>query len=204
MDSTQADSDTSQADSLQSSRFLKACRREPVDCTPVWLMRQAGRYMPEYRELRQQYSILEIIKTPELARDVTLQPVNSFDVDAAIIFADILPPLQGMGLELDFVKGEGPIIYTPVRTEADVARLKTPPPTQALHFTLEAIRLTRQALSQRGIPVIGFSGAPFTLATYAIEGGGSKNHERTKAFMMNHPDAWGELMTAFDGYRHHV
>lgn len=195
MDSTQADSDTSQADSLQSSRFLKACRREPVDCTPVWLMRQAGRYMPEYRELRQQYSILEIIKTPELARDVTLQPVNSFDVDAAIIFADILPPLQGMGLELDFVKGEGPIIYTPVRTEADVARLKTPPPTQALHFTLEAIRLTRQALSQRGIPLIGFSGAPFTLATYAIEGGGSKNHERTKAFMMNHPDAWGELMT---------
>lgn len=193
----QSQTDSTQIQTLQDSRFLKACRCEPVDRTPIWLMRQAGRYMPEYRELRQQYSILEIIKTPELARDVTLQPIDAFDLDAAIIFADILPPLQGMGLELDFVKGEGPVIYNPIRTEADVAALKTPPPGEALHFTLDAIRLTRQSLDPRGIPLIGFSGAPFTLAAYAIEGGGSKNHERVKAFMMNHPDAWTELMTRF-------
>lgn len=191
----QSQTDVTQAQTLSESRFLKACRRESVDRTPVWLMRQAGRYMPEYCQLRQQYSILEIIKTPELARDVTLQPIDAFDLDAAIIFADILPPLQGMGLELDFVKGEGPVIYNPIRTQADVARLKTPPPSEALHFTLSAIRLTRQALDPRGIPLIGFSGAPFTLAAYAIEGSGSKNHERVKTFMMNQPDAWDELMT---------
>jgi uroporphyrinogen decarboxylase len=193
----QPQTQTPQTRNLQECRFLKACRRELVDRTPIWLMRQAGRYMPEYRELRQQYSILEIIKTPELARDVTLQPINAFDLDTAIIFADILPPLQGMGLELDFVKGEGPVIYNPINTESDVARLKTPPPAEVVHFTLDAIRLTRQALDPRGIPLIGFSGAPFTLAAYAIEGGASKNHERVKAFMMNHPDAWAELMTRF-------
>src|SRR5258706_8276510 len=105
----------------ETSRFLRACRREKVDATPVWLMRQAGRYMAEYRQLREKYSILELIKTPELACEVTLQPMNAFDLDAAIIFADILPPLEGMGLELDFVKGEGPAIYNPVRTANDVA-----------------------------------------------------------------------------------
>lgn len=193
----QSQTDATQTQTLQESRFLKACRREPVDRTPIWLMRQAGRYMPEYRALRERYTILEIIKSPELARDVTLQPIDAFDLDAAIIFADILPPLQGMGLELDFVKGEGPVIYNPVRTETDVAALKTPPPSEALHFTLDAIRLTRQTLDQRGIPLIGFSGAPFTLAAYAIEGGSSKNHQRVKSFMMNHPDAWAELMSKF-------
>ncbi len=193
----QPQTETTQADALYNCHFLKACRREPVDRTPIWLMRQAGRYMPEYRALRQDYSILGIIKNPELAREVTLQPINAFDLDAAIIFADILPPLEGMGLELDFVKGEGPVIYNPVRTQADIAALKTPPPTEALHFTLEAIRLTRQTLDERGIPLIGFSGAPFTLAAYAVEGGSSKNHERVKAFMMSQPEAWGELMTKF-------
>lgn len=179
---------------MQNSRFLKACRREPVDATPVWLMRQAGRYMEEYRELRKSYGILELIKTPELALEVTMQPINAFDLDAAIIFADILPPLEGMGLELEFIKGEGPHIHNPVRTEADVAALKTPDPEEALSFTLEAIKLTRQALEPKGIPLIGFSGAPFTLAAYAVEGSGSKNHVHVKSMMLSQPDAWAELM----------
>jgi len=180
---------------LNDSRFLKACRREETDAVPLWLMRQAGRYMAEYRKLREEYSILQIIKTPELARDVTMQPINAFDLDAAIIFADILPPLEGMGLELDFIKGEGPVIYNPVRDEKAVAALKTPDPREALHFTLEAIKLTRQTLDPRGIPLIGFSGAPFTLAAYAVEGRGSRNHENVKALMMGQPDLWHELMT---------
>jgi len=179
---------------MQNSRFLKACRREPVDATPVWLMRQAGRYMEEYRELRKSYGILELIKTPELALEVTMQPINAFDLDAAIIFADILPPLEGMGLELEFIKGEGPHIHNPVRTEADVAALKTPDPEEALSFTLEAIKLTRQALEPKEIPLIGFSGAPFTLAAYAVEGSGSKNHVHIKSMMLSQPDAWAELM----------
>lgn len=182
---------------MQNSRFLKACRREPVDATPIWLMRQAGRYMEEYRELRKSYGILDLIKTPELAREVTMQPINAFDLDAAIIFADILPPLEGMGLELEFIKGEGPHIHNPVRTEADVAALKTPPPEEALSFTLEAIKLTRKALEPKGIPLIGFSGAPFTLAAYAVEGGGSKNHVNVKSLMLSQPDAWAELMDKF-------
>ncbi|GAB4437485.1 MAG: uroporphyrinogen decarboxylase [Anaerolineae bacterium] len=182
------------------SRFLKACRRAPADATPIWLMRQAGRYMAEYRALREKYSILEIIKTPELACAVTLQPINAFDLDAAIIFADILPPLEGMGLHLEFVKGEGPVIHNPVRSAADVDALRAPPPEESLGFTLEAIRLAREALDPRGLPLIGFSGAPFTLACYAVEGGGSgrpagsNNHRRVKALMMGDPDAWHRLM----------
>lgn len=190
---TQYDTTASGAD-LSQSRFLKACRRESVDATPLWLMRQAGRYMEEYRTLRQDYTILEIIKTPELARDVTMQPINAFDLDAAIIFADILPPLEGMGLELEFIKGEGPVLHNPVRTEEDIANLKTPPPEEALWFTLEAVKLTRQALDPKGIPLIGFSGAPFTLAAYAVEGGGSRNHENVKTLMMGNPEAWDALM----------
>lgn len=179
---------------MENSRFLKACRREPVDATPVWLMRQAGRYMEEYRKLRESYTILELIKSPELAREVTMQPINAFDLDAAIIFADILPPLEGMGLELEFIKGEGPTLHNPVRTPADVANLKTPPPEEALWFTLEAVKLTSETLKSKGIPLIGFSGAPFTLAAYAVEGGGSKNHVYVKSFMFSEPDAWAELM----------
>jgi len=166
-----------------------------VDAVPIWLMRQAGRYMAEYRALRQEYGILDIIKTPELARDVTLQPINAFDLDAAIIFADILPPLEGMGLDLEFIKGTGPVIHNPVRTPADVAALKTPDPRESLSFTLTAIQLTRQSLDPRGIPLIGFSGAPFTLAAYAVEGGSSKNHETLKSMMMGDPDAWDALMS---------
>lgn len=177
-----------------SSRFLRACRRQPVDATPIWLMRQAGRYMIEYRTLRERYSILDIIKTPELAVEVTMQPINAFDLDAAIIFADILPPLEGMGLNLEFVKGEGPLIHNPVRTPADVDALRTPAPEEALWFTLNAISLARQELDPRGIPLIGFSGAPFTVASYAIEGGSSRNYVHAKGMMMGDPETWHKLM----------
>jgi uroporphyrinogen decarboxylase len=180
---------------IENSRFLRACRRQPTDATPIWLMRQAGRYMLEYRKLREKYGILEIIKNPELACEVTLQPMNAFNLDAAIIFADILPPLEGMGLELDFVKGDGPTIYNPVRTADDIERLRVLPAEETLGFTLEAIRLARRELDSRGIPLIGFSGAPFTLASYAIEGGSSHNRIKLKTMMMNHPDLWHKLMT---------
>lgn len=184
------------ADKIKNeSRFLRAARGESVDAVPIWLMRQAGRYMAEYRELRKIYGILDIIKTPELARDVTLQPINAFDLDAAIIFADILPPLEGMGLNLEFIKGEGPVIHNPVRTPADVEALNVPPAEEALWFTLEAIKLTREALDEREVPLIGFSGAPFTLASYAIEGGSSKNKIHLKSMMYSDKDAWHKLMT---------
>lgn len=180
---------------LQESRFMRACRRQPTRTTPIWLMRQAGRYMAEYRALREKYTILELIKTPELACEVTLQPINAFDLDAAIIFADILPPLESMGLELDFIKGEGPVIHNPVRTADDVERLRVLPPEETLGFTLEAIRLARRELDTRKIPLIGFSGAPFTLASYAVEGGSSRNRVKVKSMMFNRPDLWHALMT---------
>jgi uroporphyrinogen decarboxylase len=176
-----------------NDRLLKACRREPVDCTPVWLMRQAGRYMAEYRRLREKYTILESIKTPELAVEVTLQPIRAFDLDAAIIFADILPPLEAMGLELEFVHGEGPVIRNPLRHFDDIAALRVPDPRESLGFTLEAIRLARRELEDR-LPLIGFSGAPFTLASYAIEGEGSRRFALTKSLMYAEPRAWHSLM----------
>jgi len=178
-----------------SNNFLRACRREEVDTTPIWLMRQAGRYMPEYRALRERWGILDIIKQPELACQVTLQPINAFALDAAIIFADILPILEGMGLSLEFIKGEGPLIHNPIRSADDIERLRIPTPEESLPFTLEAIRLARTELDPLGIPLIGFSGAPFTLASYAIEGGPSKNLKRVKALMMNEPGLWRALMT---------
>jgi uroporphyrinogen decarboxylase len=176
-----------------NNRFLRACRRQPVDVTPIWLMRQAGRYMPEYRAIREQHSMLDVIRTPELACAITLQPVNAFDLDAAIIFADILTILIGMGLDLEFASGEGPVIRNPITSPADVDTLRTPPAEENLPYTLDAIRLVRRELGGR-IPLIGFSGAPYTLASYAIEGGGSKNHVRVKSFMMAEPEAWHRLM----------
>jgi uroporphyrinogen decarboxylase len=178
----------------QDSRFLRACRRQTVDATPIWLMRQAGRYMPEYRALRAHHPFLEMVKTPELACEVTLQPVQAFDLDAAIIFADILPPLEGMGLHLTFAAGDGPVIHNPVRSAADVDALAVRPPEETLGFTLEAIRLARRELEGRGLPLIGFSGAPFTLAAFAIEGGGSANHAIARTFMLAEPQAWHRLM----------
>ncbi len=173
--------------------FLRACRREPVDRVPVWLMRQAGRYMPEYRALRKNRSILELCRTPELAAEVTLQPINRFDLDAAIIFADILLPLEGLGIGFHFAEGEGPVIEKPVRSAADVDALRSFDPTDDLGYVLEAIRIVRGELEGR-VPLIGFAAAPFTLASYMIEGGSSRNYLRMKSFMYQQPEAWNRLM----------
>src|SRR5580765_8631574 len=159
-------------------------------------MRQAGRYMSEYRALRLRYSLLDICRSPELAVAVTLQPVDAIDVDAAILFSDLLLPFTPMGLEFDFIKGEGPSIEHPIRSAADVDRLRIFEPRQALAHVLETIRLLRRELTGR-LPLIGFGGAPFTLAAYAIEGGPSTNYARTKAFMYAQPAAWHRLCERF-------
>ena len=174
--------------------FLRACLRLAVERTPVWLLRQAGRYQPEYRALRERHSMLELIRSPELAARVTLLPVDSFDLDAAIVFSDILPPLVGMGLDLDFVQGDGPRIGNPISSPRAVDLLGTPPAEETMSGTLEAIRIVRRELEPRDVPVIGFAGAPFTLASYAIEGGTSKDFTRTKAFMLSEPAAWKRLL----------
>ena len=159
-------------------------------------MRQAGRYMADYRALRQRYSLLQICREPELAVAVTLQPVDVIDVDAAILFSDLLIPFTPMGLDFDFVKGEGPSIGNPVRSGADVDRLRQFDPREALGYVLETIRLLRKELEGR-VPLIGFGGAPFTLAAYAIEGGPSTSYAATKAFMYSQPDAWHRLCGRF-------
>src|SRR5205085_5504830 len=164
------------------SRFLKACRRQPVDRTPVWFMRQAGRYMSEYRQLRERYSLLDICRTPDLATVVTLQPVRRIDVDAAILFSDLLLPLEPMGIPFDFLKCEGPSIEKPLRTEADLAAVRRFEPRESLAHVLTAIRQIQRELNGR-VPLIGFAGAPFTLASYAIEGGHSTSFAHTKALM---------------------
>ena len=181
-------------DTEPTSPFLRACRGLPADRTPVWLLRQAGRYQPEYRALREKHSMLEVIRTPELAAQVTLMPIEAFGLDAAIVFSDILPPLVGMGLDLDFVKGDGPKIGNPISSTRDVDLLGTPPAEETMAGTLGAIALVRHELERRDIPVIGFAGAPFTLASYAIEGGTSKDFSRTKAFMLSEPAAWKRLL----------
>ena len=175
------------------SRFLKACRREPTDRTPVWFMRQAGRFLPEYRALRAQHTLLELCHEPELAAQVTLLPVERLQVDAAIIFADILLPFEPLGLGLSFTAGEGPHIAYPIRDAARVAALPPADPERELSYVLEAVRLAAQALPP-GVPLIGFAGAPFTLASYAIEGGGSRSFARTKGFMHGEPAAWHALL----------
>ena len=179
-----------------NDRFLRACRRQPVDVTPVWFMRQAGRYMSDYRALRQRYSLLEICRQPELAVAVTLQPVDAIEVDAAILFSDLLLPFTPLGLDFDFVKGEGPAIANPIRTVADVEQLRQFDPRVDLAQVLETIRLVRQTLDGR-VPLIGIGGAPFTLAAYAIEGGPSTNYATTKAFMYSQPRAWHRLCERF-------
>lgn len=175
--------------------FLRACRGLPTTYTPVWLMRQAGRYMAEYRAIRAQHTMLEVINTPELSAEVTLQPLNAFALDAGIIFSDILPVLVGMGLQLDFLKGEGPCIHNPLQNNADIERLATPPAEESMGPTLAAIKLVVNELRGRNTPLIGFAGAPFTLASYAIEGGGSKTFAKTKALMYSEPAAWDQLMS---------
>jgi uroporphyrinogen decarboxylase len=182
-------------DAEPTSIFLRACRGLPVERTPVWLLRQAGRYLPEYRALRERHELLELVSNSELAAQVTLLPVELLGVDAAIVFADILPPLVGMGLELEFAPGDGPLIRNPIASTRDVDVLAVPPAAEALQGTLEAIRLVRAELEARNVPVIGFAGAPFTLASYAIEGGTSRDFTRTKAFMLSEPAAWKRLLT---------
>jgi uroporphyrinogen decarboxylase len=181
---------------VTTSRSLKACRREPVDATPVWFMRQAGRYMAEYRALRAKYSLLEICATPDLATEVTLQPVRRIEVDAAILFSDLLLPLEPMGLPFDFIKGEGPQIEKPIDSAADIDRLRVFDPREKLSHVLDAIRMIRGELAGR-VPLIGFAGAPFTLASYAIEGGHSNNFAKTKSLMYGNPDAWHRLCDKF-------
>jgi len=182
----------------RADRFVKACRREQVDCTPVWMMRQAGRYLPEYREIRAKHSFLEMCKTPEVAAEVTIQPVRRFEIDTAIIFADILLPLEPMGIGLEFAKGEGPVIHNPVRSMADVQKLKPIDAATQIEYLMKAIKIVLKELNGT-VPLIGFSGAPFTLASYIIEGGGSRNYEHAKAMMFAEPKAWHTLMEHLTG-----
>jgi uroporphyrinogen decarboxylase len=176
-----------------NSPFLRACRREPTDFTPIWLMRQAGRYMEEYRKIRGQTSFLDLCKNPRLCSEIMCTAVERLGVDAAIIFSDLLPILEPMGLELEFAKGEGPIIYNPVRAAADVDRIRELENLESLDFVFETVRQTRADLPSH-LPLIGFAGAPFTLASYAIEGGASRNYLHTKSLMYRDEAAWTLLM----------
>ena len=176
---------------LPSDRFLRACRRLPVDRTPVWFMRQAGRYLPEYRELRGDRDILETCKDPEQVAEITLQPLRRMPLDAAIVFSDIMVPLAAVGVPVRIEPGRGPVVDEPIRSRSDVDALRTLEPESDVAHVLEAIRLLRGELA---VPLIGFAGAPFTLASYLVEGGPSKHHERTKALMFGAPDTWEALM----------
>src|SRR3954467_1530344 len=178
--------------SAPNSRFVRACKAQPVDTTPVWFMRQAGRYMPEYRAVRREHSILDICKTSKLAAEVTITAAEKLGVDAAIIFADLLLPLEVMGMPFHFTAGEGPVIETPLRSAADIEKLREDPAAE-LGYVAESVRIVAKHFAER-IPVIGFCGAPFTLASYMIEGGGSRNYVETKKMMYNAPDAWDVLM----------
>jgi uroporphyrinogen decarboxylase len=178
--------------SSPNSLFVRATKAQPTERTPVWFMRQAGRYMPEYRAIRKQYSLIEICKKPEVAAQVTIEAAEILKVDAAIIFADLLLPLEVMGLPFHFAAGEGPKIEKPIRTAADVARLRTDRAAD-LGYVSEAVKLVCKHFGNK-LPVIGFCGAPFTLASYMIEGGGSRNYLFTKKMMYSAPAAWNELM----------
>ena len=181
-----------------NTRFLDACWGKPVDRTPVWLMRQAGRYLPEYMEVRSGCSFLELCKTPDLAAEVTIQPVDILGVDAAILFSDILTPIEPMGMKLDFVPG--PVFENPVRTLADVEKLRIPQMEEDVPYVLETIKILRRELATK-VPLIGFGGAPFTLACYMVEGKGSKEFAQIKRMMYAAPDVYGALMekvTAMD------
>ncbi len=181
------------ADRLASSPFMQALRRQESDYTPIWLMRQAGRFMPEYRAVRSKTGFLELCHNPELCAEVTVMAVNLLQVDAAIIFSDILLPLQSLGCGLEFVKGDGPVIHNPIRSVSDVEKLPKIDCRDSLSYVLEAVKTARRELPDN-IPLIGFAGAPFTLASYLIEGGSSRNFEKTKRFMYTERRAWDQLM----------
>ncbi len=178
------------ASGTTSDRFLRACRRLPVDRTPVWFMRQAGRYLPEYRELRGDRDVLEAVRSPDLAVELTLQPVRRMDLDAAILFSDIMLPLAAVGIGVRLEPGTGPVVEQPIRTARDIDRLRPLEPEADEPFVLEAIRLLRKELT---VPLIGFAGGPFTLASYLVEGGPSRDHAKTKAMMHEDPQLWALL-----------
>ena len=179
---------------LQNDRFIRALLRQPVDVTPVWMMRQAGRYLPEYRKIRKQAgSFMDLCTNPELACEVTLQPVDRFPLDAAILFSDILTIPDAMGLGLHFAEGEGPLFSKPVRTAADVKALGVPDPETELRYVMDAVRLIRKELDNR-VPLIGFSGSPWTLSTYMVEGSASKTYSRVKGMLYNHPALMHQLL----------
>src|SRR5256885_9216327 len=178
--------------SAPDSRFVRACKALPVERTPVWFMRQAGRYMPEYRAVRKQHSLIEICKNPQLAAEVTITAAEFLKVDAAIIFADLLLPLEVMGLPFHFSPGEGPVIEIPVRTEQGIRRLRTDSAGD-LGYVAEAVGVVAKHFGSK-LPVIGFCGAPFTLASYMIEGGGSRHYIHSKKLMYCSPAAWDELL----------
>ena len=186
---------------MTDSHFLSACHRKPTPYTPIWLMRQAGRYMPEYRAVRSRKGFLELCKDPDAAAEITVRAVERLGVDAAIIFADILLIVEPLDVGLEFSQGDGPVLHNPIRTPADVARLRNVDAAAEVSFVYDAIRKARAALS---VPIIGFSGAPFTLASYVIEGGGSRSYFHTKQLMYREPEAWHALMrrlsTAVVGY----
>jgi uroporphyrinogen decarboxylase len=174
--------------------LLLAARRRPTPFTPVWLMRQAGRYLPEYRAIRSRHAFLDLCKTPEVAAEVTLQPVERLGVDAAILFADILLVVEPLGVGLEFAAGEGPVIRHPVRTEADVARLAPIDVASGVGFVFDTVRLVKRALPAH-VPLLGFAGAPFTVASYVVEGGASRDYLLTKRLMREAPAAWHRLMS---------
>lgn len=176
--------------------FLRAARLEKTERTPVWMMRQAGRYMPEYRAIRSQHGFLDMCYNPELAVEVTLQPVDLVGVDAAILFSDILVVFPGMGLDLEFKSGVGPIINNPIRSLDDVKKLTISDPIENTGYVMDALQILRKELVNK-VPLIGFAGAPFTLASYAIEGHGTRDYEQCKALMWNEPEAWAMLMEKF-------
>jgi len=178
---------------LRNSRFMKAVFCEPTDCTPIWIMRQAGRYLPEYMAVRRRVTFIELCKRPELAAEVTVTARNVLGVDAAILFADLLPILEPMGFQLEYLKGEGPVIHNPLLSAQEVDRVCALESLESLGYVFDAVRLIRKELPA-DIPLLGFAGAPFTLASYAIEGGGSKNYVRTKSLMFGDFGAWTELM----------
>ncbi len=185
-------------ESVSNSRFLKAVRREPTDATPIWIMRQAGRFLPEYMAVRRKVTFMELCKTPHLAAEVTLIAQRVLGVDAAILFADLLPILEPMGMQLEYLEGEGPVIHNPLVGAADIDRLRRLDDVNSLSYVFDAVRLIRRDLPA-DIPLLGFAGAPFTLASYAVEGGGSKNYARIKKLMYSDAGAWETLMNCLTG-----
>lgn len=178
---------------FKNDLFIRACKRESIDRTPIWVMRQAGRYLPEYRAVRNKYDFITMCKTPELASEVTIQPVDIIGVDAAIIFSDILVIPEAMGMKLEMIESKGPKLYNPIRNVDNVNSLKSVDPYKELKYVLDAVSLTKKELNGR-VPLIGFAGSPWTLMTYMVEGGGSKNFSEIKKFIYNQPGAAHQLL----------